>query len=147
MDNKTENTNTGNANNIVVIQSKKLSKPNSPRYIIADIVNKVVLDDAQGYGYRTVENAQKSWMFKQTKYYQNMQEEKSRRREINAWLDTQHWLSKALFTQEKLSETGLLRNESMDNQFNVPFVEKTLNEQGITSPYTSSEILDAWKHR
>lgn len=33
MDNKTEN--------IVVIQSKKLSKPNSPCHIIVDIIQKV----------------------------------------------------------------------------------------------------------
>lgn len=33
MNNKTEN--------IVVVQSNKLSKPNSPRYIIADIVKEV----------------------------------------------------------------------------------------------------------
>lgn len=40
-----------------IIVSDKLSNPKERRYVVMDPVSKVIIDDAQGYGYKTRQNA------------------------------------------------------------------------------------------
>lgn len=43
--------------NVKAIRSESLSKPYDYRYVIVDIDTGEILDDAQGYGYRTAQKA------------------------------------------------------------------------------------------
>lgn len=47
-------------NNYKVIRSKQLSKDYESRYIIIDAKTQEILDDANGYGYKSKENAYKA---------------------------------------------------------------------------------------
>ena len=53
-------------NKIKVIQSSWLSTLKQKRYVVIDACSSEVLDDAQGYGYKTVRNAYSCYYYKQT---------------------------------------------------------------------------------
>lgn len=42
---------------LIVVFSKELTRPNNPRYVIKDTRRNIILDDAQGAGYRSIANA------------------------------------------------------------------------------------------
>lgn len=46
---------------IIVRISEELTKPRDPRYVVEDKKNKVILDDAQGYGYRSIAKAKNGY--------------------------------------------------------------------------------------
>ena len=46
------------------LKSEKVIINNKPRFIIEDSETGEVLDDAQGYGYKTIEGAFKAYKFK-----------------------------------------------------------------------------------
>lgn len=50
-----------------VIKSKELSSAYEPRFVVVDENTGEVLDDAQGYGYRSAENAHRAWAYKTNK--------------------------------------------------------------------------------
>lgn len=50
--------------NYIVAKSAKLSKHYEPRYIIVDEETGEILDDANGYGYKTKQAAHKGWAYK-----------------------------------------------------------------------------------
>lgn len=52
-----------NTMNYKVERSPKLSKMGDPRYIVIDAESGLVLDDAQGYGYKTVKNAHRGYAY------------------------------------------------------------------------------------
>ena len=50
--------------NYIVAKSAKLSKRYEPRYVIVDEETGEILDDANGYGYKTGQAAHKGWAYK-----------------------------------------------------------------------------------
>ena len=50
--------------NYIVTKSASLSKRYEPRYVIVDEKTGEILDDANGYGYKTVQAAHKGWTYK-----------------------------------------------------------------------------------
>ena len=50
--------------NIAVMESASLSKPRDARYVVVSTITGEVLDDAQGYGYRSKQRAYRAWGYK-----------------------------------------------------------------------------------
>lgn len=50
--------------NVKAIRSERLSKPYDSRYVIVDTETGEILDDAQGYGYRTAQKAYAGYNYK-----------------------------------------------------------------------------------
>lgn len=50
--------------NVKAIRSESLSKPYDYRYVIVDIETGEILDDAQGYGYKTAQKAYAGYNYK-----------------------------------------------------------------------------------
>ena len=59
--------------NLKIVFSKELSGINNPRYVIIDTKKKYIVDDAQGFGYRSVSNARNAYKAK-AKYSQQKRE-------------------------------------------------------------------------
>lgn len=51
---------------MLVVKSESLSKEYEPRFVIVDDAG-VILDDAQGYGYTSMEKAHRAWAYKTNK--------------------------------------------------------------------------------
>ena len=48
-----------------VLKSSILSKPSDTRYVIVDTKDGVIVDDANGYGYKSITSAKRAWGYKQ----------------------------------------------------------------------------------
>lgn len=53
---------------VVVVKSKKHSKPGDARYVICAKKDGTILDDAQGYGYKSKKGALASWRYQNGDY-------------------------------------------------------------------------------
>ena len=60
----------------IVAKSAELSKRFEPRYIIVNEETGEILDDANGYGYKTQKAAHKSWAYKNWAYKSKPKEDK-----------------------------------------------------------------------
>ena len=60
-----------------VIKSEELSDFYDPRYIVVDTETGEIVDNAQGYGYRSKEKAFKAWSYKQ-----NLKKNKARDKQL-----------------------------------------------------------------
>lgn len=50
--------------NIIVIEDARLSKPYDKRFVVADKDTGEILDNAQGYGYKTIQKAFAAYAYK-----------------------------------------------------------------------------------
>lgn len=55
------------------VLSKRLSKPNDDRYLVLDRETGEILDDAQGYGYKSKLKAYKAYGYKLKRQKENKQ--------------------------------------------------------------------------
>lgn len=65
---------------IDVIESKSLSSKWEKRYIIVEEGTENVLDDAQGYGYKTKQGAYKAWIYIKTELRHKKRKQNIQRR-------------------------------------------------------------------
>ena len=63
----------------IVIKSEELSDVYEPRYVVVDTETGEIVDNAQGYGYRTREKAFKAWGYKQ-----NLKKNKARDKQLKS---------------------------------------------------------------
>ena len=122
--------------------SQALSGPNDARWIIVDSKTGEVLDDAQGYGYRSASKAHAAYVYKNLS-----PEEKKRGREryetIRKWC------------KENKSFIGLMDTIAFEiakgswgpeDKFNAALVKKMLEENDYKNlPFTAQELLKYWE--
>ena len=71
--------------NVDVVKNEALSDNYDIRYVVVDKETGEVLDNAQGYWYRTVQAAYKAWAYK-TRDRSKDKEKAQRRKEIRSWM-------------------------------------------------------------
>lgn len=122
------------------IKSKELSEPNNPRYVIVDIETNEILDDAQGYGYKSAQNAYAGYGYKnrdKSKDAKKMQEE----REIRQWWKKHKKLKHDL---EYLAFDIAKGGYGPDAELNVKFLKELMEERGIESEFPAEKLLKVW---
>jgi len=72
---------------IKVIKSEELSSAFDNRFIIINIHTGEILDDAQGYGYKTIEKAFAVFYYKKNNKKSDAKKKKTLKRTIERWLD------------------------------------------------------------
>lgn len=72
---------------IKVIKSEELSSAFDNRFIIINIYTGEILDDAQGYGYKTIEKAFAAFYYKNNNKKSDAKKKKALKRTIKRWLD------------------------------------------------------------
>ena len=73
------------AGNIAVIESEKLSNEYDRRYVVIDKDTGEILDDAQGYGYKSAQKAHAAYAYK-TRDKSKDAEELAKKKHILKWL-------------------------------------------------------------
>jgi histidinol-phosphate/aromatic aminotransferase/cobyric acid decarboxylase-like protein len=124
--------------NIKTIRSKELSSQWEPRYVVVNTDTGEILDDAQGYGYKSPQNAYAAYAHK-SRSRQQRKEIQKKERAIFAWLkehkDFEAWIEDAAFQSVKCNEP-----------FTAKTVNKMLTENGYTDlPFTAAELLRSWQ--
>ena len=129
--------------NIDVVKSEALSDNYDIRYVVVDKDTGEVLDNAQGYGYRTVQAAYKAWAYK-TRDRSKDKEKAQRRKEIRSWMKQHKGFVEAMDTFAFEIAKG---SWGAEDKFDAKFVKKMLKDNGIAPDFTAGELLKVWRGR
>lgn len=122
------------------IKSKELSEPNNPRYVIVDIETNEVLDDAQGYGYKSAQNAYAGYDYKNRDKSKNAKK-KQEEQAIRQWWKKHKKLKRDL---EYLAFDIAKGSYGPDVELNAKFLKEVMKERGIESEFPAGKLLKVW---
>lgn len=129
--------------NIDVVKSEALSDNYDIRYVVVDKDTGEVLDNAQGYGYRTVQAAYKAWAYK-TRDRSKDKEKAQRRNEIRSWMKQHKEFVEAMDTFAFEIAKG---SWGAEDKFDAKFVKNMLEDNGLAPDFTAGELLKVWQGR
>ena len=123
--------------NIAVIESADLSSEYDKRYVVVDKDTGQVLDDAQGWGYKSIQKAYAAYSYK-TRDKSRDAEKRAKKKHILSWL------------KEHKDFAGLMEAVAFDSvkcgePFNAATVKQLLKENNLAPDFTAGELLRAWK--
>ncbi|MDR1000213.1 MAG: hypothetical protein LBL96_05360 [Clostridiales bacterium] len=122
----------------VAEESDELSSKYEKRYVIVDTETRKVLDDAQGYGYRTPQNAYSAYGYKFRDKSKDAAK-KAKTREVHKWCkENKDFVS----TLEQVSFEICKGSWGPDDKFDAKLVKALLKEAGFKDlPFTPGELL------
>lgn len=125
---------------IIAVQSEKLSEPYFPRYVIVDSETGEILDDAQGYGYKTAQKAHMAYAYK-TRDKSKDKAKKEKEKHIRRWMKEHpefvHLMDGIAFEIAKGSW-------GPDDKFDAKLVRELLENSGLETDFTPGELLRVW---
>lgn len=124
--------------------SKKLSRRGDPRYVVVDAETREVLDNAQGYGYRSKQKAYAAYAYKNRTPAEE-QKRKEKKKIVLEWCKTHRDVVAALEDDQLRIAMGKYGPE---DKFNAKWVREALKSYGFKDlPFTPSEFLRYWQSR
>lgn len=121
---------------IKVLYSRELaaqSGDGSPRYIIIDAETGEIIDDAQGYGFRSPQKAYACYHHRQTSG-----EWETKKESIRKWIkEHEEFVNAVVGEQINCLENG--------EQFSSHNVDRILKDFGLSPDFTAREFLRAWR--
>lgn len=127
---------------VKAILSPTLSKGNKPRYVIVERDTGELLDDAQGYGYRTKQKAHAAWAYK-TRDKSKDAEREAKRKHIQAWLRTHKGFAKAM--AQYAFEIECKKSWGPEDKFDAKFVKQMLEDYQLNPDFSAAELLRVWR--
>ena len=125
---------------IAVVLDGTLSTETDKRYVIIDTLTGEVLDNAQGYGYKSERKAYASYSYK-TRDKSRDKEKALKASQIKKWLDENKDFSEALetyaFEAAKTSPSG-------QSKVDLNLIKALLKASRLKTDFTPSEILRCW---
>ena len=111
------------------------------RYEIVDPETGEVLDDAQGYGYRSIQKARAAWNYKNRDKSKDF-EKAEKEREIMRWMKE---LKGFVRCMEQNAFEIAKGSWGPDDKFDAKLVQEMLDEGGYNDvPFTAKELLRVW---
>jgi len=112
------------------------------RYVIKDMESGTIVDDAQGYGYRTVQKAYAGWSYKNRD--KSKDKEKAEKENVIAnWMKENKSFINLL---DALAYEIWKGKWGPEDRVDTKFVSKLLEENGYKDlPFTAGELLKYWK--
>ena len=126
---------------VAVYDSELSTIMNSDRWVIKDSETNEVVDNAQGYGYKSPQKAFAAFAYKGCET-QTFQAALARRKRIH------HWLVNNPAFLDDMNHTAFELAKGMygpDEVFNAAVVKELLKDHGITVEFTPAEILSVWE--
>ena len=113
------------------------------RFRIVSVDTGEVLDDAQGYGYKTAQKAYAGFSYK-TRDKSKDKERLAKKKHIEQWM-RQHKSFVRLMDDYAFD----IAKGSMapDDKFDAKFVKNLLKEEGLTPDFTAGELLKVWQNQ
>ena len=124
--------------NITVIKDTNLSNYDDERYVIINADTGEVVDDAQGYGYKSVRNAYRSWAYK-TRDTSKDEEIQDKVKEIKQWMDEHKDFIRQI---DDLAWYGIKDGE---NYITPKEIAKMFVEQNLVIDFTPKELLKVYQ--
>lgn len=130
-----------NMANVKVIKSDSLSSRFDERFVVVDADTGKVLDNAQGYGYKSAQKAHAAWAYKNRDKSKD-REKKEKEKAIKAWMKSHKSFVRAMDTYAFEIQKG---SWGPDDKFDAKFVGQMLKENNLDVDFTPGELLRVWK--
>lgn len=114
---------------------------NYERFVIVDRETKELLDDAQGYGYTSVQKAHACWSYK-TRDRSKDDEKKSKTSEIKKWMK-EH--KSFIHLMEEIEFEICKGSWGPDDKFDTALVKQMLKENNLDISFKPSELLKVYR--
>ena len=111
------------------------------RYCIVSTETGELLDDAQGYGYKTAQKAYAAYAYKTRDRSKDRQKAETKR-QIEQWMKEHKYFVRAM--DDTALEIAMGR-WGPDAIFNANLVKKMLAEYELTPDFTAAELLRVWR--
>ena len=112
-----------------------------PRYVIIDTETGEVVDDAQGYGYRTAPKAYAAFGYKHRDKSKDA-EKRAKRQLIKAWAKEHKAFMR---TMDQFAFEIAKGSWGPEDKFDAKLVKHMLKQNGYTDlPFTAGELLKFW---
>ena len=130
-----------NSISVVALESSSLSRGYERRFVIVNRETGEILDDAQGYGYKSAQKAYAAWGYKNRDKAKD--EEKAAKREhIRKWMKEHKFFVKEMNTYAFEITKG---SWSPDEKFDAKFVEDMFRKYELETDFTAAELLRVWR--
>lgn len=125
---------------VSAVVSQTHSKDWDTRYVIVDDETGEVLDDAQGYGYKSARGAYAAWAYKN----RDKSKDKAKAQRyayIRKWLKEHKEFKE---TMDRFALEILKGSWGPDDKFDAAFVAKMLKDFDLTPDFSAGELLRVW---
>lgn len=127
--------------NIAVVRSETLSSKYESRFVVINEDTGKILDDAQGYGYKTPQKAHAAWAYK-TRDKSKDAKKAAHRKHIQKWLKEHSDFCEAMDTYACEIAKG---SWGEDAKFDAKFVKEMLEQSHMEVDFTVGELLRVWE--
>lgn len=128
---------------IKVIESELLSEPYDKRFVVVDKDTSEILDDAQGYGYKSIKKAYAAYSYKNRDKSKDKEKAK-RNKHIKEWMK-EH--KDFVDTMDICAFEAAKESNNPGEEFNAKFIKNLLDEFNLEVDFTPQELLNVWKKR
>lgn len=113
------------------------------RFCIVSTDTGEVLDDAQGYGYKTAQKAYSAYAYK-TRDKSKDKERAAKKKHIEQWMKENKSFVKLMDDYAFEIAKGTM---APNDKFDAKFVKELLNENDLEPDFTAGELLKVWRGR
>lgn len=129
--------------NAKVVKSESLSKPYEWRFVVIDEDTGEVLDNAQGYGYKTKQKAMTAWNYKNRDKSKDSAK-KAKEKLVNDWMKHHKDFVNAM--TQYCFEIECKRSWGPEDKFNAKFVKQMLKDYNLElEEFTAGDLLRIWR--
>jgi len=111
------------------------------RFCIVSTETGEILDDAQGYGYKTARNAYAAYSYKTRDKSQDKAKEQ-KQKHIKQWMK-EH--KSFVAVMDEVAFEIAKGSWGPDDKFNAKLVKELLNQSGLEPDFSASELLAVWR--
>ena len=127
----------------VVFKTPNNSDKSETRYVIKDTESGVIVDDAQGYGYKSAQKAYAGWAYKNRDRSKDT-EKAEKEIIILQWMKENRSFIRLLDT---LAFEIVKGSHAPEDKVDVNFVRKLLKENGYRDlPFTARDLYKYWQN-
>lgn len=126
------------------IYSETLSSlSRNSRFVIINPDTGKILDDAQGYGYKTIQKAYAAYSYKNRDKTKDKEHEKKFRK-IKKWMKEHNDFVEAMNQYSLEIAKGSWGSEE---KFNAKFVKEMLKQNNLETDFTAGDLLKVWQKK
>lgn len=125
--------------NIKAIRDDSLSCRGDDRYILINTETGEIVDNAQGYGYKSIQGAYAAYSYK-TRDRSKDKERELKKREIRKWMKEHK-----SFVEELDNIAFINLKDGIDKDISAKDVKDLLKNYGLTTNFTAGELLKVWR--
>lgn len=126
---------------IAAIFSRELSSGRDKRYVVIDKNTQEVLDDAQGYGYRSPQKAYAAYAYKHRDKSKD-KEKAAKAKKIRSWMKEHKDFVKLM---DQIAFEIAKGSWGPDDKFDAKLVKQLLKESDLEPDFTAAELIRVWQ--